>query len=280
MNKLSLLLAIQPLALTLMLDGCSPNKSKEKTPKDAILVKEETGSDTTYVYDSIGGNIIFTIHSGTQIESAPTENPEWNEMAVTVSISNQEANANEIAEGETLTNKDDEEIGVITKTQTFWDKDKNGEAPCGILRGFIKKSDIDPNSILENILRQKCSSKTQRTLSSMEEIINNYNFVNYQFDSLLANLDFYKEEYQDLNEMEEYILEDSWLSDPGSDRLSLLFLQDYLIAIVHKRPMEIANTVKFSLPGKREMIVFPNIDTSLSDKLVKFKTEFYTSFFD
>ena len=75
-------------------------------------------------------------------------------------------------------------------------------------------------------------------------------------------------------------LEDSGLSDPGADRLSLLFLQEQLIAIVHKRPLEIANTKRINLPGGREMIILPQLNETIADKLIKFKTEFYTSFFD
>ncbi|MCQ2217636.1 MAG: hypothetical protein MJZ33_04015 [Paludibacteraceae bacterium] len=242
-------------------------------------LSEETLNDTTYIYDSIGGNVIFAIFAGTDIESVPTNNPEWNELAVTVSIDPQGAN-NEISEGKTLTNKEKEEIGYIIKNQSFWEKDKSGSAPVGILRGFIKNSDIAPNSIIENIIKNRCLSEKNRTLSGMEEIVNKYDFVNYQFDSLLNNLDFYTEEYKDLNDIEEYILEDSWLSDPGSDRLSMLFLQEQLIAIVHKRPMEISNTTAFDLPGKRTMLILPNVKTDLADKLLKFKTEFYTSFFE
>lgn len=278
MNKLSFLLAIQPLAFTLFLGSCD-SKKNQMAKSGQFQLSEETLNDTTYIYDSIGGNVIFAIFAGTDIESVPTNNPEWNELAVTVSIDPQGAN-NEISEGKTLTNKEKEEIGYIIKNQSFWEKDKSGSAPVGILRGFIKNSDIAPNSIIENIIKDRCLSEKNRTLSGMEEIVNKYDFVNYQFDSLLTNLDFYTEEYKDLNDIEEYILEDSWLSDPGSDRLSMLFLQEQLIAIVHKRPMEISNTTAFDLPGKRTMLILPNVKTDLADKLLKFKTEFYTSFFE
>lgn len=278
MNKLSFLLAIQPLAFTLFLGSCD-SKKNQMAKSGQFQLSEETLNDTTYIYDSIGGNVIFAIFAGTDIESVPTNNPEWNELAVTVSIDPQGAN-NEISEGKTLTNKEKEEIGYIIKNQSFWEKDKSGSAPVGILRGFIKNSDIAPNSIIENIIKNRCLSEKNRTLSGMEEIVNKYDFVNYQFDSLLNNLDFYTEEYKDLNDIEEYILEDSWLSDPGSDRLSMLFLQEQLIAIVHKRPMEISNTTAFDLPGKRTMLILPNVKTDLADKLLKFKTEFYTSFFE
>lgn len=278
MNKLSFLLAIQPLAFTLFLGSCD-SKKNQMAKSGQFQLSEETLNDTTYIYDSIGGNVIFAIFAGTDIESVPTNNPEWNELAVTVSIDPQGAN-NEISEGKTLTNKEKEEIGYIIKNQSFWEKDKSGSAPVGILRGFIKNSDIAPNSIIENIIKDRCLSEKNRTLSGMEEIVNKYDFVNYQFDSLLNNLDFYTEEYKDLNDIEEYILEDSWLSDPGSDRLSMLFLQEQLIAIVHKRPMEISNTTAFDLPGKRTMLILPNVKTDLADKLLKFKTEFYTSFFE
>lgn len=280
MNRQALFLTIPSIALTLSLGSCDPNRLKRAACNDQTPLKEEIQTDTCYVYDSIGGNALFSIYAGTQIESVPTDNPEWNELAVTVAISSQEVSSNEIEEGKVLTNQEKEKIGEVYKTQNFWDKDKNGSQPVGILRGFIKKRNIDPNTIIENIIKKRCASVQNRNLSGMEEIVSKYDFVYYQFDSLLTNLDFYKEEYKDLSDIEEYILEDSWLSDPGADRLSLLFLQEQLIAIVHKRPLELDNLPTFRLPGGRRMIILPHVNETIADKLVKFKTEFYTSFFD
>jgi len=280
MNRQSLIMVIPSIALAFSLESCDPNRLKRGNSSNQIPLKEEILKDTCYVYDSIGGNALFSIYAGTQIESVPTDNPEWNELAVTVAISPQEASSNEIEEGKNLTNQEKETIGQVYKTQSFWDKDKNGSSPLGILRGFIKRSDINAKSILENIIKERCASAQNQTMSGMEEIVSKYDFVYYQLDSLLTNLDFYTEEYKDLSDIEEYILEDSWLSDPGADRLSLLFLQEQLIAIVHKRPLEIANTKRINLPGGREMIILPQLNETIADKLIKFKTEFYTSFFD
>lgn len=281
MKRRSLFLLLQPIALSLSMESCGTDRlSKSGADEEEILAAEQTRSEKTFVYDTIGGDIIFTINAGTPIESVPSDDPEWSELAVTVSVSPEEAAVNGIAAGEPLTNSCNETIGQVERMQHFYDKNQNGENTMGILRGFTKRENIDPNSILENIIQNRCANEANRTLSGMEEIVSKYDFVNYQFEAFLEHFEMDKERYEELVPIEEYVLEDSWLSDPGSDRIALIFMHDHLIGIVHKRPMKINNAMVFQLPKRRELIVFPNVNMDITDKLLDLKTEFYNNFFE
>lgn len=281
MMKRSLFLLLPPIALSLSMESCGGDQHPKTAPDtEEFIAQERTQSETTFVYDTIGGDVIFTICAGTPIESAPTEDPEWNELAISVSVPQKGVESNEIAQGEAMLNHKKEKIGTVERTQHFYEKSHNEDGTTGILRGFTKKANIDPNSVLENIIQKRCSQEENRTLHNLEQIVNEYDFVNYQIDTLLAHLDFDEDRFNSLANIEEYVLEDSWLSDPGTDRLSLVFLHDRLIAIVHKRPLKIANTMVFSLPKKRELIVFPCVNMDIADELLDLKREFYSSLFD
>jgi hypothetical protein len=106
-------------------------------------------------------------------------------------------------------------------------------------------------------------------------LIKKYDFINYQLNSLIDNLNFSKEKYQNLSKVIEFMVEDSWLSDPGSDRLSLIFSNDTLLGIVHKRKLEIPFGTEYALPDNHFLILLNDSLSGKSKELLNFKTEFY-----
>lgn len=275
MNKIIFLIAFSPL---LVFQSCISESAKLHNSEPDNSPGERT-AQITNVFDNITGKSIFTINKNIVMETAPTENPQWTEIAIMVNIDKEEFQKNELKAGRILKNKDGRDLGQILETQKIWECNKDGDKMFGILKGFIQTSDIDKNSILENIISDSCNKREVCTISDLENILSRYDFINYQFDSLMIHLDFYKEEYNKLNGIVEFMLEDSWLSDPGSDRLSLLFLRDTLISIIHKRPLDIPKAEAFKLQDKRTLLFFAPNKKELSEQLIKFKTEFYSNLF-
>lgn len=273
MNRVISLIAFTTL---LVFQSCISENAKLYNSKPDNTPGERT-IQVTSVYDNIDGKIIFNLKKNVVLETVPAEKHDWTEIAVTVSLDKYEFLKNELKAGRILKDKNGRDIGQVLETQRIWESNKDGSHTFGILTGYIHTSNIDQNSILENIISDSCMQKETCTLPDLENLLSRYDFVNYQFDSLMSRLDFYKEEYSQLNGIVEFVLEDSWLSDPGADRLSLLFLHDTLISIIHKRPLTVPNinarTAKLQ-EGRRLIFLDPN-KKELFEQLVKFKIEFY-----
>lgn len=275
MNKILFLIALSPI---LAFQSCISESAKLHNSEPDNSPGERT-AQITAVFDNIDGKSIFTINKNITMETAPTDNPLWTEIAVMININKDEFLRNELKAGKILKDKEGRDLGQILETQKIWECNKDRDNTFGILKGFIRTSDIDRNSILENIIGDTCNKKKHCTISDLENIISRYDFVNYQFDSLMTQLDFYKDEYSKLNGIVEFMLEDSWLSDPGSDRLSLLFLHDTLISIIHKRPLDIKESDIYHLQDNRTLIFLDTNKKDIAEQLVKFKTEFYGNLF-
>ncbi len=270
MNKLLFLLPLFSLSLA----SCIMiGKSKVETT-DICKAGERTVSYAE-VSDSIGGKTTFVLNENVCIETIPTEDPEWNEIAILVEVTTNELPKNEIIAGRFLIGKNGKEVGHMLLSQSVWEVNKENDKHYGFLRGYVKKSSIDRKTILEEIIADSCMKNTSYTVKHFEPVIEKYNFINYHLTSLIEELDYPKEEYSNLSGIVEFMVEDSWLSDPGSDRLSLVFRNDTLWGIVHKRELKISFGTEYALPGDRHLILLNDSLSDASKELLKFKTQFY-----
>jgi len=168
-------------------------------------------------------------------------------------------------------------VGHILLNQTVWDVSSENGKYYGFLRGYIKRSNIDRKTILEEIIADSCKKNIFYTIENFRPIMKKYNFISYHLDSLIDELNFSEEEYSNLSGVVEYMVEDSWLSDPGSARLSLVFRNDTLCGIIHKRGLRIPFGIEYTLPNGQYLIILNDFFSDTSKELLKFKTKFYVA---
>lgn len=248
----------------------------EKQDGENVATGERTNRNCK-IFSSINGQPIFSLNDSTIIESVPTSDQSWLKMAVYIKLTHKEFMQKCINKGSTIYDEDNIEIGeALSKINVCNAEAENGML-VGYITGYIQKTDVDQSSTLENKIQNLCNAKKTKTLADFQQIISDYDFIGFRYDSLINKIGLNEEEYDAINGMVEYTIEDSWLADPSLDRLSLIFLNDTLISIVNRKTMELPSVAKIKLPSNRTLLIFKD-DNDIKKQLPLFKKKIYEFF--
>lgn len=224
-----------------------PKEVKEQINKEPILGERIDGPAN--IRDTINGKIIFELYDNVYVECTQAKN-DW--FIIAIAPSNKAAdytNENFIKKGTELL-QDNKPIGRAIE---------DVEVTMGAY-GYTHKSNIKPESIIENALNKHFKTKNSREFENFETIINQYQLTkDEQFDGY-----------------EVYYNYENWIDDPSPMfRIGLIFQNNKLVSILHSRALDIKDTKNNKLDRAFDCLVYN--DVANADEIVKLFNHFVNS---
>lgn len=229
--------------------SCSeqPKEVKEQTNEEIIIGERIDGPAN--IRDTINGKIIFELYDNAYVETTELKN-DWYIIGIAPSNGvNDYTNENFIKKGTELF-QDNKPIGKAIE---------DVEVTIGAI-GYTHKSNIKPESIIENVLKKHLKTKNSRAFENLETIINQFQLSKTeQFD-----------------DYEVYYNYENWIDDPSPMyRIGLIFNDKKLVAVLHSRPLAIKNTKTTNLERAFDCSIYN--DVLNADEIVKLFNHFVNS---
>lgn len=202
------------------------------------------------IRDTINGKLLFTLNDNTLVQCTPMENG-WYVVGIMMDLDTGELRISKVKKGRkimsggSLTGEINADMQVSTTTdyKHVWTE----------LIGYTHKDNIRPESIIENAL-----------LTYMET--NSGKRTEKDFEPFIRNFGLEKDE-----QLEGYIVYntyENWIADPSPMwRLGLVFRSGQLVALLHSRPLQIAETTDHDLGSGFDCLTYN--DDSRATEVVK-----------
>ena len=197
------------------------------------------------------GKLLFELYDNSAVTSTVLKN-NWYNIGLFVKVNNIKSKSY-LNEGDLIFNINNEKIGiVINKTPIHL---KRSESDIGFIFGYTFKNNIKKIKSPEYVLEKLVEENAARTKEEFNYLLSQYHFELYGRNKYL------------IPGIEMYTISESILYDiTPTFRISLLFKDNRIVAVVHTRKLNIICSEGISLIGDQK---FTLIDKCLDEQYVK-----------
>lgn len=235
---------------------------KKKTtppPAPASPVVGERISGPANIWNTIDGDVIFSLNDYVRVNCAPASNG-WYPVSIDIDITQQEYQRPILKKGRKI-KMEGILVGEILQDIKIFPA-TNGKRMWATINGFTRINNIRTGTIIENALPLYLKQHNGNSINDIKPFIKNFKL----------------EEDKQFTPFVQYFNYESGIEDISPlYRLVLVFHQNKLIGVVHARPLELAGTGKRKLKRDFAVNFFNGTDKKIQEDYIRKFNAFITA---